>query len=129
MGVEVTPDGSKVYVANSNVGNVSDTVSVIDTKTNTVTVTVPVGTYPFRVAITPDGTRVCVTDIGNNTVSVINTTTNTVTATVNVGQWLYGVAVTPDGTKAYVANSYDNTVSVIHDHRECYSHCACRNES
>jgi YVTN family beta-propeller protein len=43
-GVAVTPDGSKVYVANSELSN---SVSVIDTKTNTVTATIPVGSFPF----------------------------------------------------------------------------------
>jgi len=42
-GVAVTPDGKKVYVANFD----SDSVSVIDTATNKVTVTVPVGTNPI----------------------------------------------------------------------------------
>ncbi len=43
-GVAVTPDGSKVYVANEN----SNTVSVIATATNTVTATIPVGDGPQR---------------------------------------------------------------------------------
>ena len=41
-GVAVTPDGTKVYVANTD----SNTVSVIDTATNTVTATVNVGNSP-----------------------------------------------------------------------------------
>jgi YVTN family beta-propeller protein len=45
--VAVTPDGSKVYVANEG----SDTVSVIDTKTNTVTATIPVGSVPIAFGI------------------------------------------------------------------------------
>ena len=44
LGVAVSPDGSKVYVANSYLGN---TVSVIDTATNTVTATIPVGIVPI----------------------------------------------------------------------------------
>jgi 40-residue YVTN family beta-propeller repeat len=42
-GVAVTPDGTKVYVANGNVGSDFGTVSVIDAATNTVIATVPVG--------------------------------------------------------------------------------------
>jgi PGF-pre-PGF domain-containing protein len=42
-GVAVSPDGSKVYVAN----NLGKTVSVINTVTNVVTATVNVGTKPF----------------------------------------------------------------------------------
>jgi YVTN family beta-propeller protein len=69
------------YISNSG----SNTVSVINTATNTVVATVSVGTNPFGVAMTPDGSRVYVTNEGSNTVSVIDTATNTVTATVPVG--------------------------------------------
>ena len=79
----------------------------------TVTATVTVGSYPWGVAVSPDGTKVYVTNHGNNNVSVIDTATNTVTATVNVGSYPNGVAVNPDGTKVYVANPGSNTVSVI----------------
>ncbi len=57
VGVAVTPDGSKVYVANA-VGN---TVSVIATATNTVVGSpIPVGDDPVGVAVTPDGSKVYV---------------------------------------------------------------------
>ena len=55
----VSPDGSKVYVANSCLGN---SVSVIATATNTVTATIPVGIEPLGVAVTPDGSKVYVTN-------------------------------------------------------------------
>ena len=64
-----------------------------------------VGSYPWGVAVSPDGTKVYVANEYGNTVSVIDTATNTVTATVNVGSGPFGVAVNPDGTKVYVANS------------------------
>jgi len=94
----------------------SNTVSVIDTATNTVVATVPVGpTFtPLEVvAITPDGARAYVANTRSNTVSVIDTATNTVVATVPVGAEPFGVAITPDGARAYVANALSNTVSVI----------------
>ena len=69
----VTPDGTRAYVTNSG----GDTVSVIDTATNTVTATIPVGDSPVGVAVTPDGTRVYVTNADRDTVSVIDTATNT----------------------------------------------------
>jgi YVTN family beta-propeller protein len=43
VGVSVSPDGSRVYVANGG----SNNVSVINTSTNTVVATVAVGSYPF----------------------------------------------------------------------------------
>jgi YVTN family beta-propeller protein len=67
---------------------------VIDTGTNTVVATIPVGDL-VGVAITPDGTRTYVANLGSNTVSVIDTATNTVVATIAVGLFPLGVAITP----------------------------------
>jgi YVTN family beta-propeller protein len=108
FGVAANPAGTRVYVANSG----SNTVSVIDTTTLTVSATVPVGTQPVGVAVNPGGTRVYVANNASNTVSVIDTTTLTVSATVPVGTLPVGVAVNPAGTRVYVANLLDATVSV-----------------
>jgi YVTN family beta-propeller protein len=91
----------------------SNDVSVVATASNTVVATVPVGTSPFGVAITPDGAFAYVTLIDSHAVSVIETMTNTVVATISVGTNPQGVAITPDGAFAYVANAGANTVSVI----------------
>src|SRR5438128_5291975 len=54
---------TRAYVTNES----SNTVSVIDTATNTVVATIPVGPVPVGVAITPDGTRAYVDDFLDNT--------------------------------------------------------------
>ena len=79
------------HVANQT----SETVSVIDTFSNTVTATIPVGSAPVGVAITPNGNFAYVTNFNSNTVSVIATSTNAVTATVTVGDGPRGIAITP----------------------------------
>jgi YVTN family beta-propeller protein len=99
----------QAYITNIN----DSTVSVIDTASNTVTATVPVGNFPNGVAVTPDGARVYVANIFGNSVSVIDTASNAATATVTVGRFPFGVAVTPDGAHVYVGNQGDGTVSVI----------------
>ena len=91
----------------------SDTVSVIDIATNNVTATLNVGDSSSGIAVSPDGTKVYVTNCDSNNVSVIDTATNKVTATVPVGRYPAGVAVTPNGKKVYVANHYSNNVYVI----------------
>lgn len=73
----------------------------------------PVGESPLGITVTPDGSKVYVTNSGSNNVSVIDTATNIVTATVPVGNDPVGVAVTPEGTRIYIANSGSNSVSVI----------------
>jgi YVTN family beta-propeller protein len=102
------------YVTNTG----SNTVSVIDTATNSVVATVAVGLIPRGVAVTPDGKHTYVANGGDpGTVSVIETAGNTVVATVPVGSDPFALAVTPDGKHVYVAISNlsgtSNNVSVI----------------
>jgi YVTN family beta-propeller protein len=104
-----TATAPRAYVANFD----SNTVSVIDTATNTVVATVAVGIHPLGVAVNPAGTRAYVANYDSNNVSVIDTATNTVVATVAVGILPETVAVNPAGTRAYVTNFGSNTVSVI----------------
>jgi YVTN family beta-propeller protein len=49
FGVAVTPDGLRVYVANQALS----TVSVIDTTTNAIITSIPVGSNPAGIAIMP----------------------------------------------------------------------------
>ena len=91
LGVAVTPDGKHAYVTNTG----ANTVSVIDTASNTVAATVPVG------SLSPWGrhhpgweTRLC-REWGSGTVSVIDTASNTVVATVAVGSEPLGVGIVP----------------------------------
>ena len=95
---------------------------VINTSTNAVVKAVTVGSGPYGVAITPNGSDAYVANAGSNgnggsnTVSVIMTSTNAVMKTVTVGtsgfgNW--GVAITPNGSDVYVTNPASNIVSVI----------------
>jgi YVTN family beta-propeller protein len=71
---DVTVQGNRVYVT-----NFAASIHVVDTETNTVIETIPVGEGPRSVAVTPDGTRAYVPNIGfdiggttpNDSVSVI----------------------------------------------------------
>ena len=74
---------------------------MIDTATNTVTATVPVGDNPRGVAINPAGTRVYIPNLKDNNVSVINTSTNTVITTVAVGVW-------PEATGLFIRPELSN---------------------
>ncbi|WP_203986125.1 beta-propeller fold lactonase family protein [Sphaerisporangium rufum] len=99
------------YVANFG----SDTVSVIDTATNTVIRTVAVGDGPWGVAFSPDGTRAYVTNSGSATVSVIETVAHTVVGTIALpaGSAPHGVVVRPDGNRVYVAGRDSDRVYAI----------------
>lgn len=93
----VSPDSSTAYVTNDD----SNTVSVIDTATNTVTFTIGVGAAPAGIAITPDGSTLYVVNFGDSSASVIDTHTNLETDTFGVGPTPNKVAISPDGKSAY----------------------------
>src|SRR3989441_12195521 len=93
MALPALPARAQTFAYVTNV--FASTVSVIDTASNTVTSTVAVGSIPFGVAITPDGTRAYVANENSNSVSVIDTASNTVVAAVAVGSGPNWVAITP----------------------------------
>jgi DNA-binding beta-propeller fold protein YncE len=127
--VAVTPDGKSVYVTNVGITglgtisqyNVDPVTGALSPKTPA---TVATGTGPLRIAVTPDGRSVYVTNFGNpvgpppgTTVSQYNVDPVTgalspkVPATVATGSRPQGIAVSPDGKNVYVTNIGDDTVS------------------
>ena len=96
-----------IYVTNSG----SNTISVIDGKTNKVVATIPVGTSPHRVALCRS--KLYVTNSGSDNVSVIDGKTNKVVATIPSGNLPNDVASDETYSKIYVTNSGSNKVSVI----------------
>jgi YVTN family beta-propeller protein len=97
-GVVISPDGSRVYVANSG----SRSVSVVDTATARVVATIPVSTNPTALALSPDGTRLYVAAASLN---VIDTASNTVAATIPLPGAATGVTVASDGRRVYVTSN------------------------
>jgi YVTN family beta-propeller protein len=91
----------------------SNSVSVIDTATNAVIATVPVGTGPQGVAVHPAGTQVYVGNLNSNTISVIDTATNAVVSTLSAGSLPIGVAVHPAGAFLYVTDCPDSNSSNV----------------
>ncbi len=67
LGVTISPNGTLAYVSNHG----SNTVSVINTATNTVTATIPVGLQPQGIAFTPNGAFAYIANENSNAVSVI----------------------------------------------------------
>ncbi len=94
------PASAQAYVANLGSG----TVSIIDTTTNQVVGDpIFVDGQPYRVAVTPDGRFVYVTNVTQNKVSVIDTQLNPpqVVATIGLAGSGRGVAISGNGF-AYV---------------------------
>jgi len=96
------------YVTN----NLGGDVSVIDEATLSVVATIPVGMYPYGVAVNQAGTRVYVANGGDRTVSVIDANSNTVITTItDIGSGATGgpagVAVSRDGSRVYIVDDSD----------------------
>jgi YVTN family beta-propeller protein len=101
-----------LYVANSNSNNL--TVSITRPNCGFFSGVVPAGSRPIGVAVSPDGTRAYVTNIGDGTLSVFDTSLPAIVSTVAVGGSPYGpidVAVHPDGSRVYVISN--NRLSVV----------------
>lgn len=119
--VAFTPDGTHAWVSNYSMygagfgpegldrctagdGTSTSFVYRIDTKTLAVDAVVPVGAVPKYVAVTPDASKVLVSNWCSWTLSVIDTKTNTQTAQIPLGgKYPRGIVVSPDSRTAYVA--------------------------
>lgn len=121
-GIAALPDGSKLYVSNAgddgSIGEqVDGDVSVVDTKTNTVTATLRAGQYPYSAISSRFGTRVYVTSSNGadkaGLVTVLDTRTDEVVTTVPVGTAPTYQSLSPDGSRLYVSNFGESSVSIM----------------
>src|ERR1700690_3248450 len=93
--------GPFLYITNHD----SNNVSVIDTATNTVTATIPVGNHPTGIAVDYLGARAYTANALDGTISVIDAATNTVNATIQMGGiHPIGAALNPNSTRLYVTD-------------------------
>ena len=65
------------------------------------------------VAVTPNGERAFVANIGSGSVSAIDLRERKVLATIATGKGAEGIAVTPDGKEIWVSNRDANTLTVL----------------
>jgi gliding motility-associated-like protein len=107
--ITVTPvSASLAYIPSS----ASNSVTVVNTQTNQVVNTIPVGATPYATIVGKDGSYVYVASHTSNTISVINAVTGKV-STIPVGNNPASMALSPDGSTLYVSNNGSNNVSVI----------------
>jgi YVTN family beta-propeller protein len=109
VGIAVNPSTNKVYVVNEY----SNTVSVIDTRTDKVRSTISLGNFPYGIDINPLNNRIYVTNRGSNSVSVLDGSVDTKLHDITVGKSPVGIAVNPTANWIYVTNLDDGTMSVI----------------
>ncbi|MGB7661752.1 MAG: YncE family protein [Nitrososphaeraceae archaeon] len=107
--IEIYTSTDATYAANFR----SNTVSVIDSDTNTVIKNIHVRDGPRFIEALAGGGAVYVANFRSNTVSVIDSDTNTVIKNITVGDRPRFIEALAGGGAVYVANSGSNTVSVI----------------
>jgi YVTN family beta-propeller protein len=100
--------GTLLYVADAGLNQ----LLVINTKTNLVVATRPVGTTPSSVALSPNGLIVYVSNAGSNTISSFDTATLTARAPISVPTPTV-MAFNTDGSTLYVASSTTNVISEV----------------
>ena len=107
--ISVNPMTHTMYVTNGG----SNTVSVINTKTNRIS-NIPLEGTPKDLSIDTDYNLLYVCNMGSNTVSVINTLTNGVISNIPVqGRTPVSISGDIDDNVIFTANRNSGTVSVI----------------
>ena len=112
VSVAITPDGKYAYVPNFGGSPYNPNVAVVDTSSNTVVSTIPIGTTrlnPALIQISPDGSQAWVSEFAlyndvSPVINVIQTSTNQAAGSVTLlGKATPGAIVfSPDGQRAYV---------------------------
>jgi YVTN family beta-propeller protein len=129
-GLAISPDGSRLYVAN----NLDNTLSIVDTASGAIVATAAVGSNPYAVVLSHDGRTAYVSNWGGDqtvtapsataplgtvtsvtagSVSLVDAATGAVKGKVRVGTHPSALAVDPATGDVYAANSDSDTVSVI----------------
>src|SRR5437867_4390195 len=110
--VGIAPEGlvladGKIYVANSG----SSSVSVIDSSSNTVVETIPVGIDPVDLAYDSTNKAIYVTDKISGELSVIDTTSLSFEGVIDVGSTPASIAYDSTNNELYVTNEVNLSVS------------------
>ncbi|MEO6852127.1 MAG: beta-propeller fold lactonase family protein, partial [Mucilaginibacter sp.] len=107
QGVAVSPDGSRIYISNSNSGpgTTNGTISVINGADNTALPAIPGSADPYGIVVSPDNKWVYVVNSSSSSVSFVNVSTNDVTIIPTIYQ-PNGIMVSPDGKYLYVTTPF-----------------------
>src|SRR5258708_5762274 len=97
----MSQDGSRLYASAFN------GLDVIDTSTNTILATIPVGANPFESCLSPDGKRLYVAHFDSSSVFVIDTSSNSIISTIAVPGNPIRIAISPDASRIYVSTRFN----------------------
>jgi DNA-binding beta-propeller fold protein YncE len=108
--INVTPDGSEVWVGSNATGK----VSVVDPGTGVVTTVLEGFGWPYRVHFTPDLSLVLLPDLGNEELRFVERASRSELARLSFeGAGPQGITTTPDGRHALLSLSQQARIAVI----------------
>ena len=108
-GALFSPDGARVYVANS----FSNTVSVIDARTLTLVTSIAVGLQPHALAFDSTARRLYVANYGSDNLNVIDVPTHRVVATIPLAMNVTALIANESAQRVYVASASTDSVFVV----------------
>ncbi|MBX3240527.1 MAG: YncE family protein [Chitinophagaceae bacterium] len=108
-GIDISPDGSRVWVGNTGDGS----IDIIDTRSDSIVQHIAVGKSPIRIKFTPDGKRVIVSDSGGEEVIILDASSGAVIKRIRADAAPMGIAIAGDGKTAFIAHSNSDYISVL----------------
>lgn len=113
----ISADGKRLYVSGGDFDDNGDGgIAVIDTESESVVTTLRMDGGIFRLALSPDGSRLYATDRANAQLIVVDVAQNRVVNTVKVlpeGEETRDLFVSRDGSQIYVANQNSNELVIF----------------
>ncbi len=111
--VTFSSDGARVFVAGCKDFCTTGTVEILDPTSQRVRATWNVGPSPYRILLSPDGSRAYTTNVAGPSASVVDTQSGATIATVPLGPTPTGLAVSPDGRWVAIASQVAGALTVI----------------
>jgi YVTN family beta-propeller protein len=113
-GLAFLPDGKKLIVTllGESVSTPGSAV-IITLDSGAFSPLIPIGAQPERIALTPDGARAYVSNLGDGTMSVIDVALGKVMTTISLGDLPFNPLMSPDGKLVYVGVMFSNKITMI----------------
>ena len=106
--ITLTLDEKYAYIATGD----ANSVTVMDTATDQIIKTIPVGLDPWRAYASPDGKYMVIPNNGDKTISIIDAKSHTLVSSLPGGADMTGVNFAQGGQKGYVISREENKVFI-----------------
>jgi YVTN family beta-propeller protein len=111
--MKVTPDGKTVVSVGCKQICTPGFIQLFDTASQLFTQEIQVDGNPYRVVLSPDGSRAYVANLTGPSISFVDLASRTVTSTVRVPTQPTGLAISPDGATLYAASQTSGALTIV----------------